>query len=304
MALTRTVELNQTIRSLYSKEILYQAQPNIRFEQFANLELDLMATPGSDVKVLKYGNITAGVQLIEDGDIPTVSMSTSMVAITVTEYGNAMSFSELLLRQSFDKIMMQASKQLGLDYAKVNDLMLRDAILASTGLQKKFAGQRANRAALTATDKFNTTLIKDGVELLATANAPKVNGDAYVCICHPHQARQMRDDSAWINAAHYGAPGQIFQGEIGRYEDVVFVETTHTKTIDANVAHDGATLAFKTYQAILLASDAFAKAVGMPVEMRDSVPPEKFGRVVSLAWLSIMGAKRLDDERVVVLESA
>lgn len=303
MALTRTTELAQVIRSVYSKEILFAANPQLKFEQFANIETDLQAQPGSDIKILKYANLAQGGQLIEDQDVTPVAMSASQIAVTVTEYGNAVQVTELLLRQSFDKVMSQASKLLGLDYAIVNDLMLRDALLASTGLQKKFAGQRAARANLLSTDIFDTVLVKDAVELLATNNVPKINGDFYVCVIHPHQARGMRDDSAWINASQYGAPGQIFQGEIGRYEDVVFVETTHTKTIAANVAHDSATLAFKTYQAIMLGADAFGKAVGLPVEMRDN-GVESFGRKHSLMWYAIQGAKRLDDQRVVMMESA
>lgn len=303
MALTKTNDLSEVIRSVYSKEVLFNAQPQLKFEQFANVETQLATEPGSDIKILKYANLPSGGQLIEDQDITPVAMSASQIAVTVTEYGNAVSVTELLLRQSFDKVMTNASKLLGLDYAKINDLMLRDSLLAATGLQKKFAGQAASRSALTNTDLFDTTLVKDGVEVLATNNVPKINGDFYVCILHPHQARGMRDDSAWINASQYGAPGQIFNGEIGRYEDVVFVETTHTKTIANGVAHDGATLAFATYQAILLGADAFGKAVGLPVEMRDN-GVESFGRKHSLAWYAIQGAKRLDDERVVMLESA
>lgn len=303
MALTKTADLPQVIRSVYSKEILFNAQPQLKYEQFANIETDLQAQPGSDIKILKYANLPSGGQLIEDQDVTPVAMSASQIAVTVTEYGNAVQVTELLLRQAFDKVMTQASKLLGLDYAKVNDLMLRDGLLAATGLQKKFANSRANRAALTATDLFDTKGVKDAVELLATNNVPKINGDFYVCIAHPHQMRGMRDDSAWINASQYGAPGQIFRGEVGRYEDVVFVETTHTKTIAAGVAHDGATHAFVTYQAIMLGADAFGKAVGLPVEMRDN-GIESFGRKHSLMWYAIQGTKRLDDERVVMLESA
>ena len=35
-----------------------------------------------------------------------------------------------------------------------------------------------------------------------------------------HQSRTLRDDPAWINASTYGAPEQLFSGEIGRIDDV------------------------------------------------------------------------------------
>lgn len=309
MALTKTTDLNVAIRSVYSKEVLFNAQPQLKFEQFANIETQLGTEPGSDIKILKYANLDSpagGYQLTEGVDMATVALSASLVAVTVAEYGNGVSVSEMLLRQSFDKIMQNTSKLLGLDYAQMNDKMLRDALLGNNAtLIRKFSNGKANRAALTADDTFNTALVKDAVEELATRNVPKINNDFYVCFVHPHQARGMRDDSAWINASQYGAPGQIFQGEIGRYEDVIFVETTHVlklatgaQTIDGE---NNATVA--TYKAIMIGADALGKAVGLPVEMRDN-GIEDFGRKHSLAWYAIQGAKRLDDDRVVSLETA
>lgn len=304
MALTTTANLAQAIRTVYSKEVLFFAQPVMKFEQFANVETQLSVEAGSDIKVLKYSNLATGGTLAEGTNMTTQALSASLIAVTVNEYGNGVSVTELLLRQSFDKIMTQTSKLLGLDYANVNDLMLRDSLVAATGLQVKYASSRASRDLLVAGDTFGTALVKDGVELLATNNVPKINGDFYCAFVHPHQARKMRDDSAWINASQYGAPDQIFKGEIGRYEDVVFVETTHVNKVLANAAYNGVTnTSIDTYQAILFGADAFAKAVALPVEMRDN-GIEDFSRKHSLAWYGIQGAKRIDDTRVVMLESA
>jgi N4-gp56 family major capsid protein len=304
MALTTTSNLAQAIRTVYSKEVLFFAQPVMKFEQFANIETQLSVEAGSDIKVLKYSNLASGGTLAEGTNMTTQALSASLIAVTVVEYGNGVSVTELLLRQSFDKIMTQTSKLLGLDYATVNDLMLRDSLMTITGLQVKYAGARASRDLLTASDSFNTALVKDGVELLATNNVPKINGDFYVVFVHPHQARKMRDDAAWINASQYGAPDQIFKGEIGRYEDAVFIETTQIKSIAAGVAFNGVTNAtVPTYQAVMFGADAFAKAIALPVEMRDN-GIEDFSRKHSLAWYAIQGAKRIDDTRVVMLESA
>jgi hypothetical protein len=43
---------------------------------------------------------------------------------------------------------------------------------------------------------------------------------------HPHQSRRLRDTPEFIEVTKYAAPGNFMLGEIGRLNDVVFIETT------------------------------------------------------------------------------
>jgi hypothetical protein len=70
--------------------------------------------------------------------------------------------------------------------------------------------------------------IKDAVEVLASKNVPRL-GETYVCFVHPHQSRRLRDTPEWIEVTKYAAPGNFMLGEIGRLDDVVFIETTQIK---------------------------------------------------------------------------
>ena len=67
--------------------------------------------------------------------------------------------------------------------------------------------------------------MKDAVEVLASKNVPRL-GETYVCFIHPHQGRRLRDTPEWIEVTKYAAPGNFMLGEIGRLNDVVFIETT------------------------------------------------------------------------------
>ena len=70
--------------------------------------------------------------------------------------------------------------------------------------------------------------VKDAVEVLASKNVPRL-GETYVCFVHPHQSRRLRDTPEWIEVTKYAAPGNFMLGEIGRLDDVVFIETTQIK---------------------------------------------------------------------------
>jgi N4-gp56 family major capsid protein len=297
--------LSDALRAVYSREILFQAQPVLRFDQFAVVKTELNTEPGKEIKVMSYTNLPPGGELTEGVHIRTNKLSTNLVSITVKEYGNAIAVSNMLLQTSFDDTMAAATRLLGFDYAKTLDGVLRDVVLSGTNVV--YGGQKSARADLTSSDVFDTTCIKDAVEILATNNAPKIPAQpgayagagvrsAYVCFAHPHQLRSLRDDRNWLEASKYGDPSLQFRGEVGRYEDVVFIETTQMPIISSSPLAE-------VYQAVIIGLDAYALAFGLPVEIRDN-GVQDFGREHALAWYSIFGAGILEDSRIVRIETA
>lgn len=309
------VKLDNLTRIVYAKEIEFKALPNMRFFQFATVKTELGTTPGLTIQMLTYDNLALGGALTEGTRMNTQALSSSMKSITVTEHGNAVAVSELLLQSSFDDIMASATTLLGRDYALVLDTKLRDTALSGTNIvyASKSDGTKVEaRANLDATSIFKVSTVKDAVEILATNNAPKYQGANWICFIHPHQSRTLRDDPAWINASNYGAPEQLFTGEIGRIDDVRFIETTlmcNGKASDKDPAYK---LALKkgqdnsvtdVYQAVIFGDNYYAIAFGLPVELRDNGVID-FGREHGLAWYSIFGTGLLHDEYGVVIETA
>jgi len=182
-------------RIVYSKEIEFKALPLMRFSQFATQKTELGVEPGLTISMLTYDNLALGGALQEMQNMSTQALSGSMKQITVVEHGNAVSNSELLIQSSFDDIMATTTTLLGRDYALVMDCELRDTALSGTNVV--YGGQRTSRANLTDSDKLTVATIKDAIEVLATNNAPKYNNLYWICFVHPHQSRDLRDDSAW-----------------------------------------------------------------------------------------------------------
>lgn len=306
------VGLPQAILQVYSSDILHEAMGIMMFEEFCAQKEELGATPGQSITMTRYNNISRGGQLDEETEMEVKSMSASQHGVTVTEYGNAIGISEKLLQMSFDDQMTEAGILLGRDYAVVNDLMIRDAVAG--GSQVVYAGNRTARASLVGgTDYFDVEMVRQAVEVLQTKNAPKFGGDYYVGFVHPHQAAYLKRDPDWIAANNYANTRALFTGEIGRWEDVVFINTTHSQNGAAassdpgylaalvNAATGGASSAH-VYESLFFGDSAVGKATGLPVEMRDN-GIQDFGRKHSLAWYSIMGAAILEDDFIVRGES-
>ena len=139
-------------------------------------------------------------------------------------------------------------------------------------------------------------------------NIPRL-GETYVCFVHPHQSRRLRDTPELIEVTKYAAPGNFMLGEIGRINDVVFIETTQVKQITGGSGSGYTTDNGTTgngnrprYDALLIGDNAFGHAISLPVELRDGGVLD-FGREHALAWYSIWGFGLITDDAVVTIET-
>ena len=313
-----SVQLTNHVRAVYSKEIEFTAMPIMKFLQFAKVKTELGTQPGLTIQMMTYNNLTKGGSLTEGVRMGTQALSSTMKSITVGERGNAVAVTELALRTSFTDIMADAVTLLGRDMAIVLDCELRDTAVAGGAGTSVIYGRKAGAAKIEArasiavgANELSVASIKDAVEILATNNAPKFGGNFYICFVHPHQSRTLRDDAAWIEASKYGAPEQLFTGEIGRIDDVRFIETTlmpngacgvSDNAYKAALANAGVASA-DVYQAIVMGEDYLGYAVGLPVELRDNGVTD-FGREHQLGWYAIWGTGILSPDRAVVIETA
>lgn len=313
-------QLTAAIQTIWSKEILFQAMPILRFEQFAVKKTELGVAPGLTIKFMRYDNLEVpNGPLTEGVRMETAALTSSQFDITVAEHGKAIAVSELLLNASFDDVMASASRLLGRNMALYLDGQARDTLLLGTSVN--FGYQAANvstakygayapgtraatRAALTGDFFLSPHAIKDTVETLATKNVPRL-GETYVSFVHPHQSRTLRDHPEFIEVTKYAAPGNFMLGEIGRLYDTVFIETTQVKKLAAAGGDPdgaGALPAADVYQAITIGDNAFGHAISLPVELRDGGILD-FGREHALSWYSIWGMGKITDNAIVITET-
>lgn len=295
--------LTAAIQTIWSKEILFQAMPTLRFEAFAVKKTELGVAPGLQINFMRYSNLPQAAPLVEGIRMQTAALTASQYSITVSEHGFAVSVSELLLNASFDDVMASASRLLGRNMAIYLDTQCRDTLMTATSVvfgydRSSLAGVNdwynpgtagaAGTVTTSSTDfHLSPHTIKDGVEALASKNIPRL-GETYVAFVHPHQSRRLRDTPEFIEATKYASPGNLMVGEIGRLYDTVFIETTQVKK-DGN-----------KYTGIMIGDNAFGHAISLPVELRDGGILD-MGREHALGWYSIYGLGLITDASVVKL---
>jgi len=300
MALMTIADIPNEVLTVYSRDALFEAMPMMYFRNFCAFKQELGAEPGETVQFLKIANLAPGGMLpSETSPIPKQKYSDSIVSIQVHEYGNAVQMSKRALEASFRNMMQDAATLLGRDYGLTVDRVCRDAFLStgnkqymtsSAGNGKPADGEGTTIGQVNGT--FSAYAIKNAIETLKTNNAPMVvrGGDQfYVCAAHPHQIRSLRDDPDWLNAVRYGNPQLLYNGEVGRFENVIFLETTQMPIL-VGAGKGGANV----YRAVVWGSEPVGFAETVPFGLvNDGV--EDFGRLVSIGWYSIFGAGIIQD---------
>ena len=309
--------LSPAIQAIWSKEILFQAMPILRFEQFAVKKTELGVMPGLTVNFMRYTNLgvdeTTGATLDEGVRMEPVALSASQIQITVKEQGKSVAVTELLLNAAFDDIMASSSRLLGRHMAQSMDIQARNTLYSAgvpfaggtavapsvvfgrtaASVRGALAPYEAGTVGVASNPGFlSPAAIKDAVEILAGQNIPRL-GDTYVCFVHPSQSRALRDWPEFIEVTKYAAPGNFMLGEIGRLYDVVFIETTQvlkggTGIVDVTPGGSINDPTATSYSAMMIGDNAFGQAIALPVELRDGGVID-FGREHGLAWYAIWG---------------
>ena len=298
------VSLPQALLDVFSLDIQHTALGVMRYEEFGVMKTELNTQPGETVIFTFYNDLERGGKLVEDVGLETKSMSSFIKSITVDEFGNAVGLTEKLLQTTWQQLLTEAAVLLGRDYAVVRDLDIRDVLVAGGNSIFTTTGA-VSIATQSPTDTMDIESIRDAVEALGNTNAPKFFNDFYSCFVHPHQASFLRRDPDWVTAHNEHQTRALFNGEIGRWEDVVFIQTTH----QGNGAVGALEAGFETalngtlltggdgYRATVVADQAYGIADALPVEMRhDGV--KNFGRKHGVAWYAIWGVGRLEENNI------
>lgn len=136
-------------------------------------------------------------------------------------------------------------------------------------------------ATATATADLTAYNVQQIVNFMKKKFIPKYDGQSYICIASTQALAGMFQDTAtggWVDVSKYTVDfaKNIFNGEIGKYYNVRFVEETgfFSNTIGSGSTHG---------QAVFFGADSVYEAVTIPEEIRVKVSVD-FGRDQALAW--------------------
>lgn len=228
--------LSNEMRTYYSDYLVDMAEPKLVHDQFGQ-KCPIPKGNGKTIQFRKYDPLPKMTAPLTEGVTPTgQKLDMGVVSAEVKQYGGFIELSDILMLTAIDNNLVQATKLLGSQAGRTLDAITREVLSGGTNVQYA-EGQVTTRNALTGgKDSGNHYLtvdaVRKAVRYLKRMNAETING-SYVGIVHPDTAYDLMSDPKWINVKTYSDPEGIYQGEIGKIENVRFVESSEAKIFHA-----------------------------------------------------------------------
>lgn len=289
---------------LYSRQlsnILRMAvQPLVKFRQFADVrDASQQGKKKGDIFTWDvFSDVaTGGGTLVETNTMPETNFTITQGTLTITEYGNSVPYSGKLDNLSKFPVMELVQKVLKNDavkafdraaYVQFNACALR--AIASSGTDTA-AIQLFTNGTVTGTNNiaFNNGHAKSIVDTMKERNIPAYIADDYYALAWPSTLRTFKNNLETIHQYSDTGFKLIMNGEIGRYENVRYVEQTN---IPKGISTDGVTgtawTNAKSDWIFFFGNDTVAEAIAVPEEMRGKIPTD-FGRSKGVAWYYLGG---------------
>jgi N4-gp56 family major capsid protein len=287
-----------------SKELRQALQPRTKFRQFCDVKDASQQGKGKGNTFtwdIVSNVVTQGGTLTETNTMPETNFTITQGTLTITEYGNSVPYSGKLEDLSQFSVKDTVMKALRNDATKVMDAAahqqfnltpLRVTGTSSTTITLSTAGT----ATATNSQAYNTTHAKAIVDLMKERNIPAFQGDDYMALAWPSTFRQIKNQLETLHQYTETGLSMIFNGEIGRYENMRYVEQTN---IPKGGAADSTTFNAFTNTAdawnggfsdwiFFFGEETVAEGIAVPMEIRAKIPTD-YGRSKGVGWYSLQG---------------
>ena len=238
---TTTMEgLSAEMQTFYDMTLIDEAGPSLVHEQFGQ-KRPIPANGGKIIEFRKFSPLPKAMEPLTEGVTPDgKSLSVATVTATVNQYGDYITQSDLLELTAVDNTILEATKLLGRQAGITLDTVVRNVLQSGTNVTycPKVADgvetEVTSRSALGKDCQLTVDVVMQVAAKLRAQNAPTIDGK-YVAIIHPYVAYDLMRDPEWIDAHKYGAPENLFAGEIGEIAGVRFVQTTEAKIYEGGI---------------------------------------------------------------------
>ena len=299
----------------FEKLAYFALRPEMYFDQFASVQATNATNPGASVKFTVFADLAAATTpLGEAEDVTPVSMSDSQVTVTLEEYGNATVTTAKLRASSFLPVDPVAAQAVGYNAGLSIDTIARTALQAGSNVIYATGGvdTAAARIDMDVDDTITAQDIRRAVAQLRGANVPTIGGN-YVGFIHPdvsYDLRGITDASGWRDSYKYTNAMPLYNGEIGMFEGVRFMESPRAPLFANAFNGAGAAGTGDSYGTPIMGQQALAKAVSMGGEY-GSQPTIVYGTITDLlkrfrpvGWKHFVGYSVFRQEALRRIESA
>lgn len=291
-----------------SDELRMAVQPMVKFRQFCDVkDATQQGKKKGDIFTWDvYQDVAARAPqtLAETNTMPETNYTIVQGTLTIDEGGNSVPYSGKLDDLSKHPVKTIIQKVLKNDatkwfdasaHAQFNRTPLR-VVPASGTATDSLAITTNGTATATNNVAYQKEHAKLVVDFMKERNIPAYTGDDYYALAWPTTLRRLKNDLETIHQYTPEGLTMIMNGEIGRYENIRYVEQTNipkggaanSATFNAFTGTADAWDNGKSDWIFFFGADTVAEAIAVPEEMRGKIPTD-YGRSKGVAWYYLGG---------------
>jgi N4-gp56 family major capsid protein len=259
---TSSLSVDQTA---FDRIAYFALRSELLFDQAADVQPTAQSMPGSAVTFTIFADLSAATSTLNEvTDVTPVALSDSQVTVTLAEYGNAVVTTAKLRGTSFLNVDTTAANIVGYNAGDSIDQIVREVLAGGTNVVYGSGGSTtpSSRTTVAAEDIISADDVRKVVAQLRGANVATFNG-AYMGYIHPDVSYDFRGANGaanWRDPHTYVDTANLYNGEIGQFESVRFIETPRAKVFTNASDGSGSTGTVDVYCTHVMGRQALAKA--------------------------------------------
>ena len=307
------------VNSFYDRDLLLRVQPLLVHTRWAQVR-DLPSNNSDVIKFRRYSNLSAATTPLTEGITPVGSqLSVTTISATVLQYGDYVVLTDKLTMETEDPIRTETNEILADQAADTLDQLCRDVLVTGTNILYAGSGHTL-RSQVAAGEVLTTTMLITAAETLkigktrfVTMMVDPTTGintsplpQCFIGICHTYTTKTLRAMSGWIEVEKYANGQTRMEGEIGKYGDIRFIETTNAKVFTGAGASN-----IDVYATIIMGKYAYATSRIGGNALRNIVKPagsagtaDPLDQRETSGWKASFVTKILNDDFIIRLEHA
>lgn len=316
MAITDTTVVPQLLQTVYDLLAYMPLRTELVYEQLVSRGMvqrtggqGTTPQPGSTVTFSFINDLTETASTIaESTDVTPQSMSTTQISVTAQEYGGAVTVTQRLDSVGLVRVSPYAAERIGRQMGAQMDNVVKAAVQAGTNVF--YSGTATSRATVGPTgDTLTAADVRKAVARLRRGPSPAtpvqarpVRGTNYAGLIHPDVSVDLRAEGAtgggWRPVHEYQAAGNIYAGEVGTFEGVVFLESPR-----APFFLDAGETSTDVYATLFVGMEAIAKVIGYRRQTVVGPVVDSLRRFQPVGWKTMEGFGRFREDAIWRVES-
>lgn len=307
-AINTTETMPDEIKTYYDDYLIDCSSPKLVHDQFGQ-KRPIPAGRGKTIEFRKVSPLPVSTTPLTEGVTPeSQKLTISTVEAPVQQYGGYVELSDMVVLTAIDNNLVIAAKQLGAQAGKTLDAITREVLAGGTNVLYA-EGQVTQRSQLVGgkaegNHYLTVDAVRRAVRTLKKQDAEPI-GDSFIGIIHPDVAYDLMSDPKWVNVKSYSDPEGIYEGEIGKIENVRFVETSEAKVFEGAGAEGR-----DVYATLILGDNAYGtteiEGGGLTLivkQLGSGGASDPLDQRASVAWKATKAAVRLQEAYMVRIET-